>query len=231
MVAGRVYDVIAKYLKTKPIKIPDGVTAVPGIAEYTDPFSFDVQPLKGFEPSVVFYFENGETHIEVVWDVDRIKKIGTVKGVIPVYYSYGGRGGITIVKSPENIDLTKPKIECTGLEDVINVIGTVQYGNYYCIDLGEGTEKKGYTVALHPDGFYIHYPTRGETIYERIYTTAGVTNCGIKVWETKHEFGIFGRFVNEETKLEKKMRGLVYAVLGRILMFGYNVEPMIIHGK
>ena len=232
MNSAEVISKIAKALKTKPITIPQDVVVVPSIADYADPFYFGVQSTKPiFEPTFEIYYKDGKTHVEIVWDVEVWKTIALLDGVVPVYYSYGGKGGITFVKRPEGVDLEEPPANCTGLEDLINVIGQVMYNNLYCIDLGEDPDKRGYMVVLRPSHFVVKLPDIPVDIYTRRTPDVVVSNSGIEATETVVSRMLFGRSEKTRKLVEKKMFGLVYLVLGRTLVFGYNVEPMLIGNK
>mgnify|MGYP001770709285 CR=1 FL=1 len=218
---------IAKALKVKPITVPQDVVVVPSSAEYVDPSFFDLVPLKSLEPAVDVYFEGGETHVEVCWDVDVCKEVATISGVVPAYYSYDGKGGITLVKQPEGTNVNNQVANCTGLEDVMDVIGQVMFDRLYCIDLGEKPDKRGYSVFLYPDQFVIMLPEIPHGLYTSTKRKVIVSNKGIEAVEATTTYTLLGQFVSERERAKKRTLGLVYLVLGRTLFFGYGLEPLI----
>lgn len=219
---------LAKMLKTKPVSI-DSITAVPSIAEYVDPLSFAVQPVKGLSgPDFNVYYDGKSTHIDIVDDSDA-RPFAVIDNAAPIYYSRNGRGGVAFVSSDE---ISGPTSECNNLEDLPSIVNGIKPSKVYCVDLGEDPESRDYMVILHKNGFTVEMPDRVAEIienlkYEYVTPIVQVSNSGVKVYEQRHGLSILGRIMDAKPVTEKDMVGLTYAVLGSNILFGYGVELML----
>ena len=220
---------LAKMLKSKPVDI-SGVTVVPSIAEYVDPLSFAVQPVRGLSgPDFNVYYDGKSTHIDIVDDSGDARPFAVIDNAAPIYYSRNGRGGVAFVSSDE---ISGPTSECNKLEDLPSIVNGIKPSKVYCVDLGEDPEKHDYMVVLYKNGFTVEMPDRVAEIIENLkyeYATpiVQVSNSGVKVYEQRHGLSILGRIMDVKPVTEKDMVGLTYAVLGSNILFGYGVEPML----